>query len=180
VYLRIIRKCITVAGMIERDLTHGQRLLLMAVRALALETGCRAARPLLERACDHAGAEAHAMLNAFVQQLRVHRRRPIAIAPPPVGRLTDDERLMLDVFGCAQAEDYPGMNGRLFALMSRTPPVALGAAACGAAQIFSLSGLSLPPPEPPSEVPIHPPRRVCQIGRTSAPATPTARKTLPL
>jgi hypothetical protein len=142
--------------MVERELTHGEALLLQAVRMLALEGGCRTSRPWFENACGCAGVEAHAMLTAFIQQLRAHGRRRIALAAPAMRRLTDDEALLLSAFGCAQAEDYPGLEARLGGLAAGEPPLALGAAACFVAQILGLSGFTLRAPDPPSAFGLRP------------------------
>jgi hypothetical protein len=131
--------------MVERTLTTGEALLLRAVRGLVLGR-CRTCRPMFEAVCGGSGAEAHAMLTAFIQQLGRHGRRSIDIAAPAVARPTADEDLILAAFGCAQTEDYVGMELRLAALAAADPPLALGAAACFVAQILELSGLALPPP----------------------------------
>jgi len=135
--------------MVERELTLGEGLLLQAVRRLALQMGRRTLRPWFERACGCAGPQTHAMLTAFVQQLGTHGLRRIALAAPMAARITPDERLLLDAFGCAQAEDHAGMDRRLQALAATEPPLALGAAACFVAHAFELSGLTLRVSSPP-------------------------------
>jgi hypothetical protein len=143
--------------MIERELSHGERLLLRGVRLLALETCCRTARLMFEAHCGRAGAEAHALLTCFVQQVRAHGRRTIAMSAPNAGRVTSDEATLLAVFGCAQADDRRGLHERLSALLAAPAPLALAAAACGVAEILAFNGLILRPPPPPGGL-LPPPR----------------------
>ena len=80
------------------------------------------------------------MLEVFLQQIALHGRRRLVIGPPGAPGLTEDERALLDVFGCAQAETYGAMDRRLEALLGAAPPAPLGAAACMVAQTLSLNG----------------------------------------
>ncbi|WP_337185107.1 hypothetical protein [Phenylobacterium sp.] len=124
-------------------LTHGERLLIRTLRLLTLTTPCHSLRAHFEAACGCAGEEAYRMLEAFVQQVAARGRRRLQLSIPVDPRLTDDEGLILDVFGCAQAGDYRAMDERLRGLMGVAPPAATGAAACLVAEILDMSGLVL-------------------------------------
>ena len=124
-------------------LTHGERLLMRVVRVLALRGGCDGLQGCLQDACGAAGDEAYRTLQAFVQQLGACGRRRLRLSPPPRPGLTTDEAAILDVFGCAQADDYASLDERLAALVGGAPPAALGAAACWIAQAFAMNGLTL-------------------------------------
>lgn len=129
--------------MLDGDLSpllHGERLLIGAVRRLARQPGCAGAQALFEQACGWAGAEACRTLEVFVQQLALHGRRKLALSLPGDPALTADERTILDVFGCAQAEAYEAMDERLEALLDGVPPASLGAAACVVAQTLAING----------------------------------------
>jgi len=125
------------------DLLHGERLLIRTVRLLALATPCHSLRAHFEAACGHSGQSAYRMLEAFVQQLGVRGRRRVTLSIPADPRLTDDEALILDAFGCAQAEDYRSLDERLTGLLGAEPPFPLGAAACVVAETLAMSGLML-------------------------------------
>jgi hypothetical protein len=128
----------------HRDaLTHGERLLIRTVRVLALGGGCEGLRGGFEAACGAAGGEAYRALTAFVQQLAAAGRRRLGLSAPTDPALTPDEAVILDVFGCAQADDYRALDERLAALVGGAPPAPLGAAACWVAQAFGLHGLTL-------------------------------------
>lgn len=132
------------AGMGDQDqLLHGERLLLRTVRLLALATPCHGLRAHFEAACGTAGREAYGAVEVFVQQLRRHGRRRLALSGPSDPRRTGDEALVLAAFAAAQAGDYRGLDRWLTALMGAAPPASLGAAACLAAQILELNGLVL-------------------------------------
>lgn len=122
---------------------HGERLLIRTVRLLALATPCHGLKAHFEAACGCAGEAAYRMLEAFVQQLAVKGRRRVRLSIPADPRLTDDEALVLDVFGCAQAGDYPSLDERLRGLIDAPPPFAMGAAACMVADTLAMSGLML-------------------------------------
>lgn len=129
--------------MLDRDppsLLHGERLLIGAIRRLARQSGCSGALAHFEDACGWAGPEACRMLEVFLQQLALHGRRSLTISPPGVAALTADERAVLDVFGCAQAEAYEAMDARLETLLGDLPPAPLGAAACMVAQTLAANG----------------------------------------
>lgn len=125
------------------DLLHGERLLIRTVRLLALTAPCHSLRAHFEAACGCAGQPAYRMLEAFVQQLALRGRRRLALSIPADPRTTDDEALILDVFGCAQAEDYRSLDERLTGLLGVAPPFAMGAAACGVAETLAMNGLML-------------------------------------
>ena len=125
------------------DLLHGERLLIRTVRLLALTSPCHSLRAHFEDACGCAGQSAYRMLEAFVQQLGVRGRRRLTLSIPADPRLTDDEQLILDAFGCAQAEDYRSLDERLTGLLGAAPPFPLGAAACVVAETLALNGLVL-------------------------------------
>lgn len=125
------------------DLLHGERLLIRTARLLVLATPCHSLRAHFEAACGGAGTPAYRMLEAFMQQLARHGRRRVALSIPADPRLTGDERLILDVFGHAQAEDYRSLDERLAGLLGAPPPFAMGAAACAVAATFLLNGLLL-------------------------------------
>ncbi|MET0274612.1 MAG: hypothetical protein ABW360_16620 [Phenylobacterium sp.] len=127
-------------------LTQGERLLLCAVRMLAAENGCNSLRPSFEHACGCSGRQAFGALEVFVQQLRLHSQRRIAVTPPAVRGPTPDEALMLEAFACAQADDYRGLDDRLAELTGGLTPSALGAAACLVADAFAMNGLVLRSP----------------------------------
>jgi len=124
-------------------LFHGERLLIRTVRLLALTTPCHGLRAHFEAACGCAGETAYRMLEAFVQQLALKGRRRVQLSIPADPRLTDDEGLILDAFGCAQAGDYRSLDERLRGLLGAEPPAALGAAACMVAETLALNGLML-------------------------------------
>lgn len=124
-------------------LFHGERLLIRTVRLLALATPCHSLRAHFEAACGDAGQSAYRMLEAFVQQLGVRGRRRVMLSIPADPRLTDDEALILDVFGCAQAEDYRSLDERLQGLLDAPPPFPMGAAACMVAETLAMNGLML-------------------------------------
>ncbi|MGA0606396.1 hypothetical protein ACO2Q0_10385 [Phenylobacterium sp. VNQ135] len=128
--------------MLDRDppLLHGERLLIGAIRRLTRQSGCSGALAHFEDACGWAGPEACRMLEVFLQQLALYGRRTIAVSPPGAAALTGDERTMLDVFGCAQAEAYEAMDLRLAQLLDDTPPASLGAAACVVAETLAANG----------------------------------------
>jgi len=124
-------------------LFHGERLLIRTVRLLALATPCHSLRTHFEAACGDAGQSAYRMLEAFVQQLGARGRRRVTLSIPADPRLTDDEALILDVFGCAQAEDYRSLDERLQGLLDAPPPFPMGAAACMVAETLAMNGLML-------------------------------------
>ena len=128
----------------ESGLTCGERLVLCGLRQLAAEVACTTLRPRFEAACGCVGGQALRGLEVFVQQLRRHARRRIQVSPPAVGRPTEDERRVLQVFASAQLGDYRTVDASLQALIEDEPPGALGAAACLVAEAFELSGLILP------------------------------------
>jgi len=130
---------------------HGERLLIRTVRLLALTTPCHSLRAHFEAACGDAGQAAYRMLEAFVQQLGVRGRRRVTLSIPADPRLTDDEALILDAFGCAQAEDYRSLDERLYGLLDTPPPFPMGAAACIVAETLAMSGLMLRPRPTPDE-----------------------------
>ena len=122
---------------------HGERLLVRTVRLLALTTPCHGLKAHFEAACGCAGEAAYRMLEAFVQQLALKGRRRVQLSIPADPRLTDDEALILDVFGCAQAGDYRSLDERLRALLDALPPFPMGAAACMVAETLAMNGLML-------------------------------------
>ena len=124
-------------------LFHGERLLIRTVRLLALTAPCHSLQAHFEAACGCAGEAAYRMLEAFVQQMAARGRRPVRLSIPADPRLTDDEALILDVFGCAQAGDYRALDERLRGLMGAQPPVPMGAAACMVAETLAMNGLML-------------------------------------
>lgn len=124
-------------------LTHGERLLIRTIRLLALTAPCHGLRGLFEQACGCAGHEAYRVLEVFLQQLGTWGRRRLVLSVPADPRTTDDEALILDAFGCAQAEDYRSLDERLTGLLGGEPPPALGAAACVVAQALAMNGLVL-------------------------------------
>jgi hypothetical protein len=125
------------------SLFHGERLLVRTVRLLALTEPCHALKAHFEAACGCAGEAAYRMLEVFVQQLAARGRRRVTLAIPADPRLTEDEAVILDAFGAAQAGDYRTLDERLTGLVGATPPAALGAAACTVAEILALNGLLL-------------------------------------
>jgi hypothetical protein len=127
----------------NNPLFHGERLLIRTVRLLALTTPCHSLRAHFEAACGCAGDTAYRMLEAFVQQLAAKGRRQVRLSIPADPRLTEDEALMLDVFGCAQAGDYQSLDERLQGLLDAQPPFAMGAAACMVAETLAMNGLML-------------------------------------
>lgn len=124
-------------------LLHGERLLIRTVRRLALASPCHSLKAHFEDACGCAGQSAYLMLEAFVQQLGLRSRRRVTLSIPADSRLTDDEALILDAFGCAQAGDYRSLDERLTGLLGVPPPFTIGAAACLVAETLALSGLML-------------------------------------
>lgn len=124
-------------------LFHGERLLIRTVRLLALTTPCHSLRAHFEAACGYSGQAAYRMLEAFVQQLGVRGRRRVTLSIPADPRLTGDEALILDAFGCAQAEDYRSLDERLHGLLDAPPPFPMGAAACMVAETLAMNGLML-------------------------------------
>jgi hypothetical protein len=124
-------------------LFHGERLLIRTVRLLALTSPCHSLRAHFEAACGYSGHAGYRMLEAFVQQLGVRGRRRVALSIPADPRLTDDEALILDAFGCAQAEDYRSLDERLHGLLDAAPPLPMGAAACFVAETLAMNGLML-------------------------------------
>ena len=107
-------------------LFHGERLLIRTVRLLALTTPCHALKAHFEAACGCAGETAYRMLEAFVQQMAVRGQRRVRLSIPADPRLTDDEALVLDVFGCAQAGDYRALYERLPGLLDSPQPFPMG------------------------------------------------------
>jgi hypothetical protein len=124
-------------------LFHGERLLIRTVRLLALTTPCHGLQAHFEAACGCAGETAYRMLEAFVQQLALKGRRRVQLSIPTDPRLTDDEALILDIFGCAQAEDYASLDARLRGLLDASPTFPMGAAACMVAETLAMNGLML-------------------------------------
>lgn len=135
-------------------LTHGERLLIRTVRVLAIRGGCDGLKGCFEEACGAAGDEAYRTLQVFMQQLSACGRRRLRLSVATDPGLTTDEAAILDVFGCAQADDYISLDERLAALVGAAPPTALGAAACWVAQAFGLSGLMLRPSLAPAAAPV--------------------------
>lgn len=131
------------AALTPDTLTHGERLLIRTIRLLALTAPCHGLRGLFEQACGCAGHEAYRVLEVFLQQLGTWGRRRLVLSVPADPRTTDDEALILDAFGCAQAEDYRSLDERLAGLLGVEPPPALGAAACLVAQALAMNGLVL-------------------------------------
>jgi hypothetical protein len=128
---------------LDADLTSGERLLLCGLRLMAADAGRHTLQSNFEAACGCAGPQAFRALQVFVQQLGLHSRRRIVVAPPAAAPPTGDEALVLEVFGCAQVDDYAGMDLRLARLIGREPPASLGGAACVVAESFGLGGLML-------------------------------------
>ncbi|MCR5878443.1 hypothetical protein [Phenylobacterium sp. J367] len=128
----------------ETDLTCGERLVLCGLRLMAADAACTTLQPRFDEACGCAGGQALRGLEVFVQQLRRHGRRKIQVSPPAPGRPTADERLVLQVFASAQADDYRSVDAALAQLIDDEPPGALGAAACLVAEAFQMNGLVLP------------------------------------
>jgi hypothetical protein len=124
-------------------LTHGERLLLRALRLLALRTTCHSLKAQFEFACGCAGDEAYRALMVFVEQLRTTGRRRISLSAPLAPGVTEDERTLLEAFAAAQADAYEELDARLFDLTIAPPPASLGGAACLVAQVFALQGLLL-------------------------------------
>jgi len=124
-------------------LFHGERLLVRTVRLLALTTPCHGLRAHFEAACGCAGETAYRALEAFVQQMALRGRRRVQLSIPADPRLTEDEALVLDVFGCAQAGDYRSLDERLRGLLDAQPPFPMGAAACMVAETLAMNGLML-------------------------------------
>lgn len=136
------------------SLFHGERLLIRTVRLLALTEPCHGLRGHFEAACGCAGEAAYRMLEAFVQQLALRGRRRVALAIPADPRLTEDEAVILDAFGAAQAGDYRTLDERLGGLLGAPPPASLGAAACMVAETLAINGLMLEPrPAPDAMIP---------------------------
>ncbi|TAL34542.1 MAG: hypothetical protein EPN98_08780 [Phenylobacterium sp.] len=135
-------------------LFHGERLLVRTVRLLALTTPCHGLQAHFEAACGCAGEAAYRMLEAFVQQMALKGRRRVRLSIPADPRLTDDEALILDVFGCAQAGDFRSVDERLRGLLDVQAPFAMGAAACMVAETLAMNGLMLRPrPTPDQAIP---------------------------
>jgi hypothetical protein len=133
-----------VPDLASRDaLTQGERLLIRAVRVLALRSGCEGLKGCFEAGCGVAGEEAYRTLQVFLQQLAAWGRRRVALSAPTDPHLTADEAALLDVFGCAQADDYRALDERLSGLVGGPFPPTLGAAACWVAQAFAMNGLEL-------------------------------------
>lgn len=126
-------------------LTSGERLLIRTVRLIALDAVCCAHRAAFEEACGCAGAEAWRALEVFLAELALHGRRRVRLSVPTDGRLTADERVLVDAFAAAQADDYRTLDERLTGLTRAEPPAALGAAACLVAQAMGMGGLVLRP-----------------------------------
>ena len=124
-------------------LFRGERLLIRTVRLLALTAPCHSLRAHFEAACGYSGQAAYRMLEAFVQQLGVRGQRRVRLSIPADPRLTDDEALILDAFGCAQAEDYRSLDERLHGLLDAPPPFPMAAAACMVAETLAMNGLLL-------------------------------------
>ncbi len=122
-------------------LTHGERLLIRTIRLLALAAPCHSLKGLFEQACGCSGHEAYRLLEVFLQQLGARGRRRLALSVPADPRISGDEAMILDAFGCAQAEDYRSLDERLAGLLGVEPPPALGAAACLVAQALAMHGL---------------------------------------
>lgn len=127
-------------------LLQGERLVLRAVRLLALDARCGGLKAQFEDACGCSGAEAYCGIAAFVAQLRLIGRRGVVLSPPAYPGVTEDELLILEVFACAQQDDYPGLDSRVTRLVGSPAPMTVGAAACMAAQILALNGLVLRAP----------------------------------
>ncbi len=125
------------------DLLHGERLLIRTVRLLAMASPCHSLQAHFEAACGCAGQATYRTLEAFVRQLGARGRRRLTLSIPVDPRVTDDEALILDVFGCAQAEDYRSLDERLQRLLDAPPPFPIGAAACMVAEILAMNGLVL-------------------------------------
>lgn len=122
------------------SLFRGERLLVGAIRRLALGTGCPGAVAQFEFVCGWTGQEACRTLEVFLQQLALHGRRRLTVSRPGDPAVTRDERAMLDVFAFAQAEAYDAMDARLSDLLDAVPPASLGAAACIVAQVLAMNG----------------------------------------
>ena len=150
----------------DDTLTHGERLLVRTIRLLALTQPCHGLRALFEQTCGCAGHESYRVLEVFLQQLCASGRRRLTLSVPADLRLTDDEALILDAFGCAQAEDYRSMDERLFGLVGGEPPPSLGAAACLIAQALAMNGLLLRIRRAPADE--QSARRPCEAWRMAA------------
>jgi hypothetical protein len=129
---------------VRRDaLTHGERLLVRAVRLLALQGGCEGLKGGFEEACGAAGVEVYRTLEVFVQQLRACGRRRVQLSAPAAPTVSADEAVILDVFGFAQGDDFRAMHDRLTRLVGDRPPTSLGAAAAWVGRAFEMGGLTL-------------------------------------
>ncbi|WP_304219437.1 hypothetical protein [Phenylobacterium aquaticum] len=126
------------------DLLRGEHTLIWAFRALAFGAGgC----PLLKRqfadCCGPIGTETLNALTVFVRELGLHGRRKVTLCAPGSYALSCDERLLLALFGAAQAEDYARMEAHLAWLLADAPRPPFGAAACLVAQAFGMNDLTL-------------------------------------
>jgi hypothetical protein len=126
------------------ELTHGERLLVRTVRLLALNAACEGPRAQFADACGYAGEGAYRALQVFLQQLGLWGHRRLRLSVPGDPQLTPDEALILDVFACAQGDDYLALDAGLMALTDAPPPPTLGEAACWVGQAFAMNGLQLP------------------------------------
>lgn len=146
-------------------LLSGELLLLRALRQIALGRGeCRLVQADFQEACGYAGAQALRALEAFVLGLALHSRRKIELHYPGFRGVSGDERLLLEAFGCAQAEAYASARERLRRLMKDEPRFMLMSAAALVAQALEFQGLMIRGTDPDEEGE----QRSC--GRSSSPA----------
>lgn len=127
------------------DLTHGERLLLRALRLHGVAASCAGLEAQFDQACGGAGAEACRALKIFVEELRRSARRCIGLRLPAARFVSADEVRLLDVFAAAQLDRYDCVDRELTQMIGEPPSGWLGAAACLVSEAFTFGGLLLRP-----------------------------------
>ena len=123
--------------------SHGERLLIRAIRLVALENRCYGIRTLFEHACGPAGPDAWRALDLFLWRVGREGRRRLALSMPFDPRLTTDERTLLDAFAHGQSEAYAGLIEILTGLLDQRPDPPMVALVCQVAHALEFGGLTL-------------------------------------
>lgn len=131
------------------DLLQGEHTVILAIRSIACGAGsCRILTRQFDDVCGPMGAQTLNALTVFVQDLARHGRRRITLGAPGCCGLSQDERLILAIFGAAQAEDYSRLDAHLAWIAAGEPSTCLGGAVCLVAEAFAMNGLVLRAPDP--------------------------------
>ena len=128
--------------------TQGERLLLEGLRTI---TECPDESPRLRWRFDillgPMAGSALAALSVFVWRVRREGQRRLVLSSVVSGNYTQDEELILAIFGTAQSGQYAKMETYLERLLARRPEAFFSSAVCLVADAFQLNGMVLNIPD---------------------------------